>query len=202
LHPMIGRGLTAAVYTQTSDVEGEVNGLMTYDRKVVKFDIARMAALHAKLHEPAPIVIVKQLVPTSEKKGVAWRFSTKKPADDWMDADFDDSSWKRGEGGFGTKGASGSIVRTKWASSDIWLRREFDWAAGDVQNLHLRICHDEDAVVYINGRLAAKRTGYVSDYREIPIKSGLFSKGKNVMAVHCHQTSGGQYIDVGVVDGI
>jgi len=38
LHPMIRNGLSAAVYTQTTDVEVEVNGLMTYDRAVVKMD--------------------------------------------------------------------------------------------------------------------------------------------------------------------
>jgi len=39
LHPMIEKGLAAAVYTQTSDVETEVNGLMTYDRAVIKMDV-------------------------------------------------------------------------------------------------------------------------------------------------------------------
>lgn len=38
LRSMIDRGFTAAVYTQTTDVEGEVNGLMTYDREVIKVD--------------------------------------------------------------------------------------------------------------------------------------------------------------------
>jgi hypothetical protein len=38
LQELVGKGLSAAVYTQTSDVEVEVNGLMTYDRKVIKFD--------------------------------------------------------------------------------------------------------------------------------------------------------------------
>ena len=36
LHPMIAKGLSAAVYTQTTDVEIEVNGLMTYDRAIIK----------------------------------------------------------------------------------------------------------------------------------------------------------------------
>jgi hypothetical protein len=45
----VKQGLAAAVYTQTSDVEGEVNGLMTYDRKVVKFDEAKLAELHRRL---------------------------------------------------------------------------------------------------------------------------------------------------------
>ncbi|MBZ5583736.1 MAG: beta-galactosidase, partial [Acidobacteriia bacterium] len=49
LAPLVKKGLGAAVYTQTSDVEGEVNGLMTYDRKVVKFDAAKLAALHKSL---------------------------------------------------------------------------------------------------------------------------------------------------------
>lgn len=38
LMKLIGRGISAAVYTQTTDVEGEVNGLITYDRKVIKVD--------------------------------------------------------------------------------------------------------------------------------------------------------------------
>jgi hypothetical protein len=51
LAPLVKLGLAAAVYTQTSDVEGEVNGLMTYDRKVLKFDAARLAELHRGLME-------------------------------------------------------------------------------------------------------------------------------------------------------
>ena len=49
LEPLVKQGLGAAIYTQTSDVEGEINGLMTYDRKVVKFDAAKLAELHHKL---------------------------------------------------------------------------------------------------------------------------------------------------------
>ena len=52
LEPLVKQGLAAAIYTQTSDMEGEVNGLMTYDRKVVKFDDARLAELHRRLIGP------------------------------------------------------------------------------------------------------------------------------------------------------
>jgi len=51
LQPLVDKGLCAAVYTQTSDCEGEVNGLMTYDRKVLKFDPKRMSSLHRELIE-------------------------------------------------------------------------------------------------------------------------------------------------------
>ena len=44
-------GLAAAVYTQTTDVESEVNGLMTYDRAVIKFDEAHMRDIHRALIE-------------------------------------------------------------------------------------------------------------------------------------------------------
>lgn len=48
--PLIKKGLSAAVYTQTTDVEVEINGLMTYDRKVVKFPEAKLKQLHAPLY--------------------------------------------------------------------------------------------------------------------------------------------------------
>ena len=54
LHPLIGKGLSAAVYTQTTDVEVEVNGLMTYDREVIKFDVKETAGWHKTLFGPPP----------------------------------------------------------------------------------------------------------------------------------------------------
>jgi beta-galactosidase/beta-glucuronidase len=50
LDQLIGKGLSAAVYTQTTDVEVEVNGLMTYDRKVIKNSPAKFKSLHQKLY--------------------------------------------------------------------------------------------------------------------------------------------------------
>ncbi len=48
LQPMIGRGLCAAVYTQTTDVEIEVNGLMTYDRAMIKMDAEKITAANKR----------------------------------------------------------------------------------------------------------------------------------------------------------
>ncbi len=49
--PAIADGLCAAIYTQVSDVEDEINGLMTYDRKVVKVPAEPMQKLAEKLQE-------------------------------------------------------------------------------------------------------------------------------------------------------
>lgn len=51
LYDLIPRGFSAAVYTQTTDVEVEVNGLMTYDRKVIKLDEKRVREINRKLCE-------------------------------------------------------------------------------------------------------------------------------------------------------
>jgi len=49
--PLIKKGLSAAVYTQTTDVEIEVNGLMTYDRKEIKFPVEALKEIHQKLYQ-------------------------------------------------------------------------------------------------------------------------------------------------------
>jgi hypothetical protein len=51
LEELIGKGLSAAVYTQTTDVEGEVNGFMTYDRKVMKMPLAELNKANTKLYD-------------------------------------------------------------------------------------------------------------------------------------------------------
>ena len=50
---LAGQGLCGSVYTQTTDVEGEINGLITYDRRVVKFDCSRLAEAHARIVDAA-----------------------------------------------------------------------------------------------------------------------------------------------------
>jgi len=57
--PFIKRGLSAAIYTQTTDVEIETNGLMTYDRKVIKVPEQQLRAASQKMHDAANAVIFK-----------------------------------------------------------------------------------------------------------------------------------------------
>ncbi|MFL5746351.1 MAG: glycoside hydrolase family 2 TIM barrel-domain containing protein, partial [Niastella sp.] len=56
---LIRSGLSAAVYTQTTDVEVETNGLMTYDRKVIKMPASRLHEIHSKLYENSFVAMKK-----------------------------------------------------------------------------------------------------------------------------------------------
>jgi len=146
---------------------------------------------------------IKEVIPTARREALRWRYTIEKPGDNWYKADFDDKAWPEGKGGFGTAFTPGSVVRTEWKTADIWIRRTFTLPEGSLANLQLLLHHDEDADVYINGVLAASVPGYVSDYELVTIKPAAktaLKPGKNVLAVHCHQTTGGQYIDVGLVD--
>ena len=205
LWPLYGSGLAAAVYTQTTDVESEVNGLMTYDRAIIKHDIDAVAKIHRRFYGPPPIIKVRSVVSTSQQKGQTWRYTITEPHENWAQRDFDVSDWQEGLGGFGTKHTPGSIVRTEWNANDIWLRREFPIKNLDFKNLHLRIHHDEDAEVFINGQLVDSVKGYRSDYGDRSIQihrrgKSILRIGNNTLAIHCRQTSGGQYIDAGLVD--
>jgi len=193
------QGLAAAVYTQTTDVEVEVNGLMTYDRAIVKQDPAAASAEAARLFGPMPTV--RPVVPTSEQTPHAWRYTTAAPPPDWMRANFDDAGWSQGNAGFGTKGTPGSVVRTTWNTADIWMRRTFDLPSAALADPYWNIAHDDDADVYLNGTLVAQLSGYTSGYVRLPLDARAIAAlraGTNTLAVHVHQIKGGQYADVGI----
>jgi hypothetical protein len=148
--------------------------------------------------------VVKTVTPTArEDANIDWRYTTQQPADNWFKPDFEDGAWEQGKAGFGTRGTPGAVVRTEWKTPDIWLRREFTLPEGQWNNLQLWMHHDEDAEIYVNGAPAATAGGYTTDYEEQPLSAegrAALKPGKNVIAVHCHQTGGGQYIDVGLVE--
>ena len=198
---LIGQGLAGAIYTQTTDVEIEVNGLMTYDRAVIKVSPEDATALAAPLYEtPRPAEVV---VPDARDEALTWRYTFEQPADDWNAAAFDDEAWQQGEAGFGQSERRGDrrVIRTPWTGGAIWLRRTFelDDAGGDY---YLTFRHDEDAKVYLNGVLALEADGFTDEYEMHAIRPEAreaLRAGENTIAIECRQTEGGQYIDAGLV---
>ena len=56
LKPLIKKGLCGSIYTQVSDVEEEINGLVTYDRKVVKVPVAYMRKINDEIKAEADTI--------------------------------------------------------------------------------------------------------------------------------------------------
>jgi hypothetical protein len=153
---------------------------------------------------PAPEL--KPVVPTGQHAKVMWKYTLEKPAAGWEQAGFNDSAWKQGAGGFGSRGTPAIAIGTPWTTDDIWLRRAFTMPEGDFANLQLDVFHDEGVQIFLNGALAARARGFITSYEPIEIsrtaKEMLKPGAKVVMAVHCHQTKGGQGVDVGLVNVI
>ena len=66
------------------------------------------------------------------------------------------------------------------------------------------VFHDEDVEIYVNGVRAAQEDGFITDYQPLEISAAalaLLKPGAKItLAVHCHQTTGGQGVDVGLVN--
>lgn len=132
-----------------------------------------------------------------------WQYTTTDPGEGWQRPEAPACAlWKTGKAGFGTQGTPGGRIQTLWNTPDIWLRGEYVLAKDrDVAQLSLEICHDEDFEVYVNGTLAAQAKGFITAYKLYPLTADArqsLQPGKNLIAVHCHQTGGGQFIDVGL----
>jgi hypothetical protein len=197
---LVADGLAAAIYTQTTDVEIEVNGVMTYDRAVTKLP-ADAPAIHRALYGAPPVV--RGVVATSRAEGQRWRYMTDAPPDGWTASGFDDAAWREGLGGFGRTPDAGTHVRTPWTSTDLWLRRTFELGPRIPTEPHLIVRHDEDVEVYLNGRQVAALTEYNQTYTLVPLDDAarrLLTPGTNTLAVHVRNTRGAQYVDVGIVE--
>jgi hypothetical protein len=184
-------------------VVGGVFAQLLYDKAVWKKWASRDKTKASGWAPIPPMPVIKAVVPAADRQPAMWRYTTTKPAADWAKAGFDDAAWKEGKSGFGTEGTPGAIIGTVWNTPEIWLRREVEIPTDKLKNLELWIHHDEDAEIYINGVAGAHPKGYVSDYfNRPPNAAGIaaLKPGKNLIAVHCHQTGGGQYIDVGLVE--
>ncbi len=183
-------------------VVGGVFAQLLYDEAVWQ-KWAKRDQTKAKNWAPIPkLPTITAVVPAADKQAAQWRYSLTRPADGWMKPGFDASNWREGWSGFGTDGTPGAVIGTVWNTSHIWLRRNVELTAEQIKVAELWLHHDEDVEVYINGVLAFKTVGFVGNYDAFPLtKEGraALKPGSNLIAIHCRQTTGGQYIDAGFV---
>lgn len=199
-------GINAAVYTQITDVEDEENGLISYDRKVVKVNEQQIAEIKEAIDRNATMSSFAVL-PASNNAENKWKYNiTSSPISSttWMTSSYSDRYWPEGKAGFGNEAPNNAPVNTKWTTPYIYLRKMVDFSnikPEDLDKLFIYIFHDEDCEVYINGVLALKLDKYVDNY----VLKGISDEAKaaikfdepNLVAISCHQTTGGQFIDAG-----
>ncbi len=180
-------GLSAAIYTQTTDVEGEVNGLMTYDRKVLKLDPAQTRDWFAPLYQP--MWNRRLYVLDSENEPQSWKIAVETPVGQWTATDFEDANWTSVMGPFSSfNNFFLSKDHHRWnPQQTIYARKHF--YINELPNqLYLKYyLLKSEAVVYLNGvklteikHQGGRKRHYSHAYLEDAER--YLKKGKNTIA--------------------
>ncbi|MES2893256.1 MAG: DUF4965 domain-containing protein [Bacteroidota bacterium] len=144
--------------------------------------------------------IYKTIVPAGDDLNYAANYTETDPGEGWMNAGFDDKHWKKGIGPFGD---NKSISKTMWLSKDIWVRREINVTQSGFHKLFLKLQHDDDVEVYLNGQQLYKTKGFTGKFIYLPISDEIknnLKKGKSLLAIHVTNNVGGAWLDAGIVE--
>lgn len=143
------------------------------------------------------------ILPTAKEEKWEGTYTFDQPRDEvWKQLDFDDESWITGQSAFGTPNEP--YLSTPWETNDIWIRRTFVLEENfQDKTIYLDYSHDDIFELYING-IQVIETGYSWNYNvihELPddIKA-LLKEGENIIAAHCHNRTGGAYVDFGLYE--
>jgi hypothetical protein len=145
-----------------------------------------------------PSITYNTVVPPAGEKMHESKFTEADPGNNWMQPAFDDNAWQQGKGSYGR----GNRFGTRWASENIWVRRKFSLAQMPENPVYLKLLHDDNIEVYLNGQLIYSHKGWVHEYKYIPLdnyRQLLKANGENLLAIHCANTAGGQHLDAGLV---
>ena len=141
------------------------------------------------------------VVPTSLQGEWSGRYTTERPAGNWMKPGYADASWTAAPGAFGTPNESSA--RTRWTTRDIWVRRtiQIDPAQLNGGTLFVKYSHDDTFELYFNGeQIVATPYEWKKDrWVEIPAElAATAADGRIVLAAHCNNRTGGALVDVGL----
>ena len=149
-------------------------------------------------------LLVKTFVDDARRNPATWSYVTECPAPGWKEVGERVKSWNKARGGFGSPGTPNACINTEWKTEQIWMRTNFG-ASELPETLVMEIYHDEDVEVYLNGVEIFRETGFKPDYQVVelgPKALAAFQTGRNVVAIHCRQKRGGQFIDFSLRTGV
>ncbi|GAA4314638.1 DUF4965 domain-containing protein [Mucilaginibacter gynuensis] len=140
----------------------------------------------------------KTILSASDEKLYEVTYTETKPEGDWKAAQYPATGWKQGASPIGDTEGLDKIL---WKTKDIWFRRTFTIAkTEDINKLLLKLSHDDDVEVFLNGEELYSKVGVTNDYGLIPIDKTKLKAGQNVLAMHVVNTGGGARADIGLVD--
>lgn len=201
LKGLLGSGLSAAIYTQTTDVEGEVNGILTYDREVTKIDPDKLRSIIQPLY--SEYWDSYTYVSDSEYQPNKWQITFTKPQGDWTLADYDDFSWEEQNAPFSTYENPFLENATEWKTDKMYVRKEFHVETLP-ENLYLKHYLPKASVkIYLNGQLIKEQEdkgGRKRHYTDIDISNfaSHLNEGENVLAVEVEKMDKNASFDVGL----
>lgn len=137
----------------------------------------------------------------SDENAYTVKYSETAPeGDDWMTTAFNDGSWKSGQAPIGD---NKTLVKTAWNSDNIWVRRVFTITnPSNIQQLFLKLNHDDNVEVFLNGKKVYTKEGWTNSFQYLPVDKSDLRAGKNIIAIHLANTAGGRFLDFGLVDRI
>jgi len=139
----------------------------------------------------------QNILATSDEQAYTVKYTETKPNDGWQDISFNDAAWKSGKAPFSD---NKSTAGTNWNTKDLWMRRTFNITRTDFNKLFLKLNHDDNIEVYLNGAKVYEKTGWIHKFEYIPLNETSLKKGKNVLAIHIANSAGGAFLDAGIVD--
>lgn len=145
------------------------------------------------------VPIYDDILPTAENQDYSAKISLEQPKDGWEKSDFDDTAWDTAQAPYG----DGSDVKTSWKTDNLWYRRQFDANPSEFNELFLKLRHDDNVVVYLNGIEIYSCECWNNEYNYYPIPKEAVENLKesgNVLAIHVKNTAGGQQLDAGIVN--
>ena len=186
--------LTDGTTRHWSDIEKPMDGLLRVDGKAYRFMGTGRGCL------------LNSIAPMAGEEAWEGRVSYERQSgNDWTQRTFDDSSWSKEQAAWGTKNEYPN-VRNPWtaANSDIYVRRSVTLTSEDLEkDLWIQFSHDDVFELYINGSrvVATGETWLQGETHQITAsEKRYFRVGENIIAAHCHNTTGGAYIDFGLFE--
>ncbi|WP_319501442.1 glutaminase domain-containing protein [uncultured Draconibacterium sp.] len=145
------------------------------------------------------IIPPKVILPMANYEHWEASYTEKQPAVGWETTNFDDAGWETGKGAFGTSGMP--ALSTSWESKDIWVRRLFQLPAElGTEDIYLIYSHDDIFELYLNGEQLVKTEYEWHNNVLLKLDREKLKPGKeNCIAVHCHNRTGGGYVDFGII---